>query len=143
MSRPALQAAYIAIENRLTAGAEPWGRKIRISVVKSGTTYPYVVQFWAGGGSANRIKQRDAELRIAVKAVSDKMADVMICAERITELLDDHGYQDNADDYLSGGTSWTILSITEEDAFFLAEPVSNTITVYHVGAFYRLFMQHT
>ena len=80
----ALQAVQIANQTRLlNGGAEAWGQKVRVSFVKSTTAYPYVLQFWAGGGHDQSIRTRDATLRMGVKAVSDKMDDALKAAERI------------------------------------------------------------
>jgi hypothetical protein len=144
MSETALQAAQKAITARLTGSPdEPWGNRVRVSMARPNTPYPYVIYFWSGGGEANRIQARDAVLRFGVKCISDKMAEAMRGAERIAMLLNDSGQQDDQDDYLYGGEHWLILTITEEDVIYVPETTADTITAYHVGAFYRFEMEHT
>lgn len=142
MAEIALQAAQKAIFARLTADPlEPWGNRVRASLAKPNTDYPYVIYFWSGGGEVNRIKARDSVLRMGVKCISPKMAEAMRGAGRIADLLNDSGYLDDPDDYLYGGSDWVILSITEEEAIYLPEQTADTITAYHVGAFYRFEME--
>lgn len=142
MNETALQVVYKAIAARLTTSGEIWGNRVRASVVKADTPYPYVVQFWAGGGQVHMTTGRDAELVIGVKCVSDKLADAMQGAARIATRLDEHGRQDDATDYLVSGTEWDILSITEEETLYLVEQdAPDTIPIYHVGAFYRFVME--
>ena len=144
MAEIALQAAQKAITARLTANPnELWGNRVRVSLAKSNTSYPYVIYFWSGGGESNTVRAQDSSLRIAVKCISSKMAEAMRGAARISELLNDCGKQDDAGDYLYGGDDWEILSITEEEVIYLPEQQADTITAYHVGAFYRFEMQHT
>jgi len=147
VSQIALQAVQIANANRLIgSGNESWGRVVRVSVVKSNPRqadppYPYVLQFWAGGGHAQAIKTRDANLRMVVKCLSDKMADAMTGAQRLNDLLHNHGRLDNSADCLDGGTYWDILTVTEEDTIYMVETSADTIPIYHVGAYYRYIMQ--
>jgi hypothetical protein len=139
----ALQAAYEGIANRLRDPGEVWGTRVRVSAAKSGTAYPYVIQFWSGGGETMLNGSQNAELRIGVKCVSDKLADAARGAGRISARLRDKGKQDSPADYLIGSSDWDILTITEEEIIYLVEGTPDTVTVYHWGAFYRLFMQAT
>jgi hypothetical protein len=144
MTDTALQAAYRAIRVRLIGnGVEPWGNRVYLSLGPQGAAYPYVIQFWSGGGALNAVKARDANLVISVKAVSNNDEAAMLAASRIAALLDDSGEYDDVDDYLYGGATWRILTITEEDTIFLpirgAAPDEDII--WQVGARYRLRME--
>jgi hypothetical protein len=143
MTEPALQTVYKAVAARLSGSGEPWGSKVRVSLVKASTGYPYVVQFWSGGGEVQINGFIHAEFRIGVKCVSDKLAEAMSGAGRISALLREKGQQTSPADYLYGSADWDILTVTEEETIYLVEGAPDTVPVYHVGAFYRLFMQAT
>ena len=141
MSEPAIQACYKAVKGALDSGDEIWGTKVRASIAKADTAYPYLIYFWSGGGEINSIINDDAEFRIAVKVVSDKMAEAMTGKRRISDLLNNKGEQEEVTGYLDGGTDWTILTCSEEDTIYLAERLADTKVVYHVGAYFRISMQ--
>lgn len=141
MSEPALQACQKAIGNALDSGDEVWGTKVRVSFTRSDTPYPYLLYFWAGGGEANDIRADDAEFRMAVKVVSSKMAEAFAGKRRISDLLNNKGEQEVATGYLNGGTDWKILTCTEEETIYLAEKLTDTKAIYHVGAVFRIAMQ--
>jgi hypothetical protein len=142
MTEPALQACQKAVATQLRGnGSEMWGVKVRVSLTKPNTDYPYLIYFWSGGGEANTIIARDAEFRMSVKVVSSKMAEAMQGKQRISELLNDQGEQEVTTGYLDGGADWKILTCTEEDTIYVPEFKSNTRTIYHVGAIFRIAMQ--
>jgi hypothetical protein len=144
MAEPALQSCYKAIAAQLRSdGSEIWGTKVRASIVKPNTPYPYAVYFWSGGGENNSIRGDDAEFRITVKVVSDKLAEAMAGKQRISALLNNRGEQAVTTGFLAGGADWKILTSTEEDTVYIAEFVSDTLTIYHVGAIFRIALQET
>ena len=143
MAEPALETAYKALANRLRTPGELWGTNARVSAVKSGTSYPYVLYFWAGGGEVQINGFRHANLRIAVLCISDKMSDAATGAGRISDLIREKGKQTSPADYLNGSSDWDILTITEEELIYVAEGTPDTITAYRWGAYYRFVMQAT
>lgn len=139
----ALRNVYKALETRLSDSGEPWGSHAYMAQAHENAPYPYVVYFWAGGGEANRRRHQDAELVIIVKAVSDNAGEAFDCAARIAELLNDHGTQDNAADYVYGGSEWEIMTVTQEETLHLHEQFANTKALTHAGARYRFVMEAT
>ena len=77
MAEIALQAAYKGARDRLVAADGVFETRVRVSMAKASTTYPYVIQFWQAGGEDNSIRAQDALLTIGYKCVSDKLADAM------------------------------------------------------------------
>ena len=141
MSESAQYAARRAVQQRL-AGAGAWGTRVRQDRGLSSWEFPYVVHVFSGGGERNRmLAHSDPELVLLVKAVSDIAAEASAAAAAIAALLDDSGLQDDADDYLYGGSQWHILSITQEDYITYSEYVSETRTLFHEGARYRFVME--
>lgn len=141
MTEHALKAVYRGLRNRLVGdGNYAYNQNVRASLVKASTPYPYVVYFWSGGGALNETTTKDAMYRIGVKAVSEKLAEAMNAAAQISDLLDDKGEAESPSDYVNGGDDWKILTVTEEDSIYLVEQPPDTITVYHVGAFYRFHL---
>ncbi len=144
MPDAALWAVYKGFNTRLTSdGSEVWAQRARASVTKAKTLYPYVIYFYAGGGAWNATTGRDAQYSIGVKCVTPKMSVAMTGAERISVLLDNKGKQDDPNDFVFGSADWDILTITEEETIYLAETPPNTDEVYHIGAFYRVVLEHT
>jgi len=141
MSESPQYAARRAVQMRLS-GAGAWGNRVRQDRGLATWEFPYVVHVFSGGGERNRRKQKsDPEVVLLVKAVSDNASQATAAAAAIATLLDDGGIQDDADDYLQGGASWSILAITQEDYISYTEYVSETRTIYHEGARYRFVME--
>lgn len=141
MAETALAAAYRAIHARLAGGNEAWGTSVYADVVPAGASFPLVTYFWTGGGDVNGRRGQDAELMIAVKAVSYSQPEAFTLAARISELLDNHGITDNSADSLNGGNDWYILTCTQEEAIHQVDLWSGTRPIYHAGARYRLVME--
>ncbi len=140
----ALQAAYKGIDARLSVAGGVFDTRVRVSVASSNKDgqfpYPYVIQFWQGGGEDNSIRAQDAALQIAVKCMSTKFADAFRGASTISTQLNDKGEQESPTDFVNGGDEWKILTVTENEAIYVVEGSSDSEIVYHVGASYALIM---
>lgn len=141
MSESPVYAAQRAIRDRLIAAAGPWENRVRWSEGLSGWPFPYVVTVFGGGAESNRWRAPDVEVVIVVKVVSDSAEGASSAAEVLAEALNDHGRYDNASDYLNGGASWDIKTVSREDFVSYTEPVSETKVLFHEGARFRLVME--
>jgi hypothetical protein len=133
----ALYAVYRAIRTRLTAGAETWGTRAYPDQAPAGAARPYTVFSFAGGGELNAIRAEDSALLIDILCVAESMAQAMSGAARIAALFNDQGSQDRPITPLSGGTEWTISTVTQEQAIHLIENVEGAQQIYIDGARYR------
>jgi len=136
----ALWAAQKAFFARL-AGADDLWSGVYQDIASEGASYPYLVIFWQGGGERNAIKAQDAEFVIIVKAVANSLSTASAAMARASELLNDKGEQESPDDYVNGGDDWIILSITQEETFYMPEEFAGSRTIYHVGARFRAIME--
>ena len=141
MSDTALAAAYRATFNRLKGPSEWWENRVYPDMGPTQAAYPYVIFFYSGGGARNAVRKNDANLMLTVQCISDDMATALAGAARVEELLDDHGQFDNSTDYLYGGASWHILTITQEEILHLVEQFAQAVPIYHEGARYRFIME--
>lgn len=140
MAEIALQALYKGVQTALTSAGGVFDHRVRVSMVKAGTAYPYAIQFWQGGGEVNSIIGDDAEFMLGVKCVSDKLAEAMQGAATIHDTLNNKGEQGDPDLFVYGGADWIILTITEEETIYIAETTADSELVYHVGGSYRCAM---
>ena len=140
MSESPVYAAQRAIRDRLIAVGGPWENRVRWAEGLSGWPFPYVVLVFGGGAETNRWRAPDVDVVIVVKAVSDNAAAASEASARIADALNDHGRYDS-DEALDGGAAWDIKTVSREDFISYTEPVTETKTLFHEGARFRLSME--
>lgn len=141
MSESPVYAAQAAIRDRLIAADGPWGNRVRWSEGLSGWPFPYVVLVFGGGAEQNRWRAPDVEIVIVVKAISDSAEAASEASALIADALNDRGRYDSGGDYLNGGASWDIKTVSREDFVSYTEPITETKTLFHEGARFRLVME--
>lgn len=139
MAEVAQAALYRAVNRSLTASpTELWGLRVFPDLAKTGTTRPYVVFSYAGGGEINGLRKQDAEIVLIVKMISENMAQAFNGAGRISELLNDADYSSAG--ALNAGSEWAILHVKQEQIVHLIETVDG-VQIYHAGHRFRFRME--
>ena len=137
MAESALSAAYEMLHQQLSG--DVWGDRAYPDVVPAGVVRPYVVWFWVSGGEDNNRQIQDASFVFTVKCVANTMAESLAGAQRISELLNDHGTQDDSA-LPDVSPDWEITTVTQDRAVHLVE-YQDGEPIYHDGNQYLIVME--
>ena len=140
MTRTARQAAYESMQNATDTGSEIWGGEVYADFVVPGGEYPFLLIWRIGGGQDNdKPGKRAAEILMGAAVVSDKYSHVEAGSQRLSELFDNQG--DQEDNTVPGTDDWYIHTITQELPIYSAASAGDTDTRWQEGHQYRLIME--
>ena len=117
-----------------------WDSRVHVTMAPVTSARPYVQIFLAGGGAQNIVKNKDASLLVTIKVIADTLAESLVGAAKISELLDDNGEQEGGASPVTG-TEYEISNITEGLTISYVEQIENARSIYHGGAQYRVRME--
>lgn len=139
MAETAHAALFRAVNLRcLNRGG--WQARIHNRRAPAGQQRPYLIFQWQGGGESNRHTVQDANIVLLVKAVANELAEALMLSGQLSELLNDAGYFDDANDFMDGGADWWIKTTSQEGIVEIDELVDGE-PVYHEGFFLRVQME--
>lgn len=122
-----------ALKSTLSAGTaltgELGGTAIYDTVAPQGTSAPYVVYAWSGGGTPNDGANRDYDAVWLVKGVTTDQAQ----ARRIDDAIDDLLH-----DGTLTATGWNNYWCAREADVRYAEPATGGLVYWHYGGRYRV-----
>lgn len=136
----ALEVLWRVLFDTLKNASPLWAERVYPDRAPAEIVRPYVTWNYVAGGEINMVRRGDAEFVVTVKCVADTMADAMLGARLIGQLLNDKGQQDATPAPISA-VGWILQTITQEKRIHLVEAWEGAVPIYHGGHDYRIRLE--
>lgn len=124
----------IAARQTLISAGETWGADVYRDLAPAGTTRPFVVMTFVGGGTSYESQGRPENVRMRFICVGASQAQADEAADAVEALLTQQGSQQKGGGALNASVyGWDITSARKGDSFFPAVELDEGREIYRAG----------